>query len=298
MLDPEQLLERTEPAYSEFRDRHRDELVLLHFFEGFVDAGQVGHTLSKQLLAHCEHEVIATLDVDQLHDYRSRRPVMTFDTDHWDALRPPELLLHRVVDGAGTEFVVITGPEPDMQWERASAAVKILAGELGVSTAATAYGIPIGVPHTRPTTITGHSSEGDLSQDNALWLGRIEVPGSIGSMLEMRLGEVGVRSLGLATHVPHYLSAAPFGQAVLAATRRLSEVTGLELPLDGLAEAAQKNLVEINTEMESSAEVRQVVAGLEEQYDSGLGTQQVPSAQEIGAEFERFLAERDKGEDR
>ncbi|MGY4720837.1 PAC2 family protein [Naumannella cuiyingiana] len=299
MLDPRQLYDLAEPAYATFMERNAGrELVLLHFLDGFVDAGQVGHTLGQQVLEHSEHEPLAHFDVDQLHDYRSRRPVMTFDTDHWESLRPFELRLDRVVDRAGTEFLLLTGPEPDVQWERVSAAVTGLAGELGVGLAATAYGIPLGVPHTRPTTITGHSTHGNLEQDNALWLGRIEVPGSLGGVLEMRLGEAGVRAVGLATHIPHYLAAAPFGQAVLAAHRRLVDLTGLDLPDDGLAEAAEQNLAEINTEMAASAEVQQVVAGLEEHYDNSGVTQAVPSADEIGAELERFLADRDKREGR
>ena len=48
--------------------------------------------------------------------------------------------------------------------------------------------------------------------------------------------------------------------------------------------------------MAQSAEVQELVATLEQQYDAMAAdaSQQVPSADEIGAEFERFLAERDE----
>jgi hypothetical protein len=48
--------------------------------------------------------------------------------------------------------------------------------------------------------------------------------------------------------------------------------------------------------MAQSAEVQEQVATLEQQYDAiaADASQQVPSADEIAAEFERFLAERDR----
>ena len=51
--------------------------------------------------------------------------------------------------------------------------------------------------------------------------------------------------------------------------------------------------------MAQSGEVQELVATLEQQYDAMAAdtSQQVPSADEIGAEFERFLAERDRTEE-
>ena len=55
-------------------------------------------------------------------------------------------------------------------------------------------------------------------------------------------------------------------------------------------------MTDIDTEMAQSGEVQELVATLEQQYDAiaADASQQVPSADEIGAEFEKFLAERDK----
>jgi hypothetical protein len=48
--------------------------------------------------------------------------------------------------------------------------------------------------------------------------------------------------------------------------------------------------------MATSTEVQELVATLEQQYDALQAEQpdRVPSAEEIAAEFERFLAEREK----
>jgi hypothetical protein len=55
-------------------------------------------------------------------------------------------------------------------------------------------------------------------------------------------------------------------------------------------------MADIAEEMVSSTEVQELVATLEQQYDALQADRpdRVPSAEEIAAEFERFLADREK----
>ena len=78
-----------------------DGAILLHYLDGFIDAGAAGRLLTAHLLGSLDHEAVVTFDVDRLIDYRSRRPPMTYDKDHWDSYDAPELAIHRVRDGAG-----------------------------------------------------------------------------------------------------------------------------------------------------------------------------------------------------
>src|SRR5262249_8286918 len=96
---------------------------LLHHFGGYIDAGHAGRLAVEHLLAALPGTMIATFDVDQLLDYRSRRPTMTFEADHWADYDEPLLALYAMRDLAGTPFLLLTGPEPDTQWERFAAAV-------------------------------------------------------------------------------------------------------------------------------------------------------------------------------
>ena len=63
-LDPEELFE----VDSDVPDL--SGAVLLHHFDGFMDAGSAGSTLVDHLLETHEHRVIARFDVDDLIDYR------------------------------------------------------------------------------------------------------------------------------------------------------------------------------------------------------------------------------------
>lgn len=296
MLDPRLLYTFDPSLWEDLRGRRP---VLIHLLEGYVDAGQVAETLAEHILQTCESQLLVEFDHDQLHDYRSRRPTMVFDTDQWKSAEQFQLAMHRVIAPHGEHFVLLTGPEPDTQWDRATAAVSGLAQRLDVRLAVTSHGIPTGVPHTRPSLITEYATRpGLIKTHNPAWVGRIEVPGSFGSYLELHLGRAGVDALGLAVNVPHYLAQAPFHQAVIAALHRLNDATGLGLTLGDLPDKAETNMHEITAEVAASGEIQEVVDQLERQYDKVRDEGPVPSADEIGAALEQFLAEQtDKDDD-
>ena len=67
---------------------------MLHYLEGFIDAGTAGRLLAEHLLRAFPRETVARFDTDRLIDYRSRRPLMTYDNSRWESYEPPELALH------------------------------------------------------------------------------------------------------------------------------------------------------------------------------------------------------------
>ena len=296
MMDPRLLYTVHEDVLADLAG-HRP--VLVHQLDGFVDAGQAGRILTANLIEQLDAEVVAEFDHDQLHDYRSRRPAMIFDTNQWKSYADLQLRLHKVTDEQGEVFLLLSGPEPDVQWERLAAALVGLIEQLDVRLTVTLHGIPMAVPHTRPITATAHATDPELVQGYRSWIDRVEVPASFTGLLEYRLGQRDRKAMGFAAHVPHYLAQASFPEAAVVLTRLLSQATGLAVPLEPLEEASATNLTDINAEMAQSSEVQELVGNLEQQYDAMAAdtSQQVPSADEIAAEFERFLAERDRTEE-
>ena len=71
---------------------------MLHYLEGFIDAGTAGRLLAEHLLRAFPHETVARFDTDRLIDYRSRRPLMIYDNSRWESYEPPELALHLLHD--------------------------------------------------------------------------------------------------------------------------------------------------------------------------------------------------------
>ncbi|WP_200209890.1 proteasome assembly chaperone family protein [Micromonospora coerulea] len=296
MLDPHELYELTDEL------PELGQPVLIQALTGFVDAGSAARLAREQLLTSLEARPIARFDVDQLFDYRSRRPVMTFVEDHWADYDAPALELHLLHDDDETPFLLLTGPEPDVQWERFVAAVAGLASRLDVRLTVGLNSIPMAVPHTRPTGVTAHATRPALIAGYEPWLQRVQVPGSVGHLLEYRLGEQGRDALGFAAHVPHYVAQTEYPAAAEALLASVSRSTGLLLPRDGLRAAAEVVRVEIDRQVAQTEEAATLVQALEEQYDAfarGRGeknllapeTGPLPTADELGAELERFLAE-------
>lgn len=275
--------------------------VLLYHFEGFVDAGGAGRLALGHLMTELDHRVVATFDVDRLIDYRSRRPVMVFDTDRWVEADMPELTLHLAHDLTGTPFLLLTGPEPDREWELFTEAIGMLATRLNIGKMVTIHGIPMGVPHTRPIGLTAHGSRPELINGQVSPFGRVQVPGSLAALLELRLGAKGHDALGYSIHVPHYLAQAEYPQAAVTALEAITRGTGLVFPMDALRDAADKTTTEIEEQIQASAELSGAIAGLEQQYDAFTSGKDnlladstpMPTGDELAAQFEAFLAERD-----
>lgn len=274
--------------------------VLLHHFDGFMDAGSAGSTLVEHLLKTHEHRVIARFDVDDLVDYRARRPAMVFDTDRWESYDAPELVVRLLHDTAGTPYLLMTGPEPDRGWEAVVSAVRALIDRWGVRLTVGFHGIPMGVPHTRRLVVISHATRPELVTEKSPF-SRVQVPGHLSALLELRLGQSGHDAMGFASYVPHYLAQGSYPPAAVGLLEALTKATGLVIEPGGLPEAATRADAEIARQVAESAEVAEVVAALERQYDAftqsssenllvGEG-ESVPSADELAAEFERFLAE-------
>jgi len=293
MLDPAQLFTVDEKVATSLTGTTP---ILLHQLHGFVDAGQAGRMLAGHMLDTLEHEPLAVFDHDQLHDYRSRRPLMVFDANSWKSVEDVALVLHAVRTDDGGSFLLLSGPEPDAQWDRYCAAVIMLTDRFEVTLSMSAYGIPMAVPHTRPLTMTAHATDPDLVNNYRSWIDRVEVPGSAVNMLQYRLGQAGKRAMGFAVHVPHYLAQSSFAPGALELAKAIEHAGGPRVELAALERSAEETIAEITKEMSSSTEVIELVGNLERAYDS-MSTDsegRMPSPDELGAEFERYLAERDE----
>src|ERR1700761_8375314 len=160
--------------------------VMIHALEGFSDAGHAIRLAAQHLKNSLDTELVASFAIDELLDYRSRRPLMTFKTDHFTNYDAPELSLYALRDSAGTPFLLLAGMEPDLKWERFVTAVRLLAERLGVRQTIGLGTVPMAVPPTRPITLTAHSNHKELIADFQPWIGEIQVPGSASNLLEYR----------------------------------------------------------------------------------------------------------------
>jgi len=275
--------------------------VLIHALEGFSDAGNAIRLAADHLKSSMDTNLVASFAIDDLLDYRSRRPLMTFKTDHFTEYQEPQLSLYALRDSLGTPFLLLAGLEPDLQWERFITAVRLLAERLGVRQTVGLGAIPMAVPHTRPVTMTAHSNNRDLIAGHQPWVGEVQVPSSVSNLLEFRMAQHGHEAVGFTVHIPHYLAQTDYPAAAEALLTQVAQCASLQFPLLALSEAAAAVRTKIDEQVAASDEVAEVVGALERQYDAFVSAQEnrsllardedLPSGEELGAEFERFLAQ-------
>jgi hypothetical protein len=282
-------------------------LPLVIALTGFTDAGNAVSRLVEYFRGDLDPTPLAVYSNDVLLDYRARRPLVSFEQDHLTDYRPPRLELSLAHDALGQPFVLLAGYEPDFAWEAFTQSVIDFADALEVSSVTWVHAIPMPVPHTRPigTTVSGTRSE--LTEAHSVWQPHTQVPSTIGHLLEYRFAEAGARVAGFVLLVPHYLGDTEYPAATLAALDSLTVATGLVFAGDDLREENREYLAKVEEQMSGNDELTRMLAGLEERYDAYMAgstlatpiihTGDLPSADELAAELERFLASRPSGDD-
>ncbi len=282
-----------------------DGPVLVLALEGFLDAGNASALSVAHLGSGTPGRVVASFEVDEFYDYRARRPPMSFTEDHYADYEAPRLVVRLMADALGSPYLLMTGPEPDIRWEAFARAVRAVVTHFGARLVVSLGSVPMAVPHTRPVQLTNHATATRLLVQENVWRGEIRVPASAQSLVELRLGEWGQDAMGFVAHIPHYVAQFDYPQAAVALLDALEEVTGLQWDTTALREAGESRQVEIATQIADSDEVRDVVSGLEQQYDAFhtqaanllADDEPLPSGEEIGAQFEQFLARLEEPEE-
>nr|MCW2727161.1 proteasome protein [Aeromicrobium sp.] len=277
--------------------------VLIHALDGFLGAGSAARLAAAQLHSG-QGEVIHEFDLDEMFDYRARRPMIGFRDNHYADYADPTLQIVLEHDANGEPYFLLAGPEPDFLWERFIGEVHDVIEEHNVPLTIGLGAVPMGVPHTRPTMITAHGTRPELIDRQNLWSASITVPSSAQSLLEYRLGQWGHDAAGYVVHVPHYLAQIDYPPAALALIDALADRTGLSVDVEPLRARQDDALKEIEQQIEDQGGTS-LLSGLEEQYDAFTrgaaqsllaSDEELPSGDELADQFEQFLARQRKND--
>ncbi len=273
--------------------------VLVVAMEGWVDAGLGAANAVASLTEHPPTTGVVTFDSDHFLDLRARRPIVRIVDGITTELQWPRMQLRHGHDQAGADVLYLVGPEPDYHWREFVDAVVQLALRHGVRLVVGMGAFPAAAPHTRPVRLaaTAPAGSADLAAQIGVVQGELEVPAGVLSALEVALGEAHIPTVSLWARVPHYVSAMPFPMASAALVDGLAAVSGLQLDSTVLRAAGDRARGQVDELIAGNPEHVAMVAKLEEVIDSSegnaLGLEEVPSADELAAELERFL----RGED-
>jgi predicted ATP-grasp superfamily ATP-dependent carboligase len=150
------------------------------------------------------------------------------------------------------------------------------------------------VAHTLPVPITGLASDEDLVEELDLSRSTYEGPTGIVGVLHDTCRERGMTSASLWAAVPHYVAAVPNPKAALALLRRLEGLTGIAVDASELEEETGSYEEQVGRAVAANPEIEELVRRIEEQQAEQLTEEgeQLPSADTIAREFQRFLRQR------
>ena len=268
-----------------------DRPVMLLALSGWVDAASVA-TDAADFIAD-QGTVIGWFEPDELFDFRSSRPVLHFrDGDLTEVIWPKLAVVHARLGGC--DFIVVHGTEPDYRWHRLSAEFAGLAHRFGVRKLLTLGAVPAMVPHTRPTVevVATAPDPALLLEDDVILEEDLIVPGAAVSILRVAAVEAGIDTVGYWVRVPHYLNPS-YHAGTLSLLDKVARQSGALFDLVELEEAAVGQRADLDRIAENRTEIREYIKKLEEaQSDSTLGEfGDLPSAEELAAEVERYLRE-------
>jgi proteasome assembly chaperone (PAC2) family protein len=277
---------------------HLRSPVLVCAFRGWNDAAASASTALTAITGSLEADLVAKVDPEEFFDFQSNRPTISLEEGQTRRIDWPENNLFAArVPTADRDIVLLDGTEPNLRWRTFSETIATAADALGVEMVVTLGALIAEVSHTLPVPITGLASSQELVDELELERSNYEGPTGITGVVHDLCRQTGIESASLWAAVPHYVAAVPNPKAALALLLRLEGLTGIAVDAAELEEETADYEEQIGRAVAANPEIEELVSRIEaEQVDLLTAEgEELPSADTIAREFQRFLRQRGNG---
>jgi proteasome assembly chaperone (PAC2) family protein len=277
---------------------HLRSPIMVCAFRGWNDAAAAASEALNAVADSFDAVQVASLDPEDYFDFQSTRPMITLDEGQTRRIEWPENNILAVrVPNADRDLVLFDGTEPNLRWRTFSETIATVADTLGVEMVITLGALIAEVSHTLPVPITGLASSTELVEELELERSSYEGPTGIVGVVHDLCRQNGIDSASLWAAVPHYVAAVPNPKAALALLRRLEGLTGIAVEASDLEEQAADYEEQIGRAIAANPEIEELVTRIEAEQSDLLDEEgEVPSADTLAREFQRFL--RQRGDDK
>ena len=271
--------------------------VMVCAFKGWNDAGEAASAAVDYIHGQFDPVEIAHIDPEEYFDFTAVRPQVRLAEGRTHEIEWPDISISAArIPGAESDLVMLQGTEPSLRWRRFSHTVVDLARSLDVRLIVTLGALLADVPHSRPVAVTGISADELLVARLGFERTSYEGPTGIVGVLHHACTELGMPSASLWASVPHYVAATPNPKVALALVRAFEGGAGLAVDAGELEDAAADYERQVNAAVASDPEVKAFVERLESAMDEvafeETPEEQIPSADTIARDFQRFLRQR------
>jgi hypothetical protein len=261
--------------------------VLLIALSGLFDIGSTATAAVDRFVDPSTALTVAEIDPDPFYDFTQERPYVEILEGEVRVLRWPENRFE-VCRGVGSrDLVVLTGAEPHLYWRTYAECIAAVSERLGCEAVVTVGAAAEAVPHTRTPLVTGSTTNPRLAASLGLSAPSYQGVTGVVGVLQTALDAREVPAVSLRVGIPHYLMNAEHPQAVAALHGHVAHVLGVQaepMPVDEIERWRSLH----DEVVENDVQLTMYVKMLEHDYDRRAEAA-IPSADDLGAEFERFL---------
>ena len=197
----------------------------------------------------------ARFDLAEYVDLQQTRPTVSLVDGETRKIHWPTIEL--VAGVAGRDVLVVTGPEPSVRWKVVTDELVAFAASAGVQRGGPARrDARAGVAPPADRGARHRRRRRSVAQEIGALRADYVGPTGIQSVLQVALGEAGIRAVGLWAQVPHYVAGTPSPPAIRALLERLHELAGSTVDLRGLDEQIDSYLEQVESGLSRPARRR------------------------------------------
>jgi len=269
-------------------------------FGGWIDAGEAATGAMRHLVRQLSASPLASIDPEDFFDFTKVRPVVRLTAEGERTIRwprsafwtwqPPE-------GGAG--LLLFRGMEPHRRWRAYATLLLDVAKQCGVQRIVSLGALLAAVPHTRPTRVTGSSTDPTWQAQLEEWgmyrRSRYEGPTGIASVVLDAARRRGISSLSFMGQAPHYLQGATNPAVSRALLTSVSRLLGLALEWSQFDAAVQAFGTRCDQAVAQDTSIQAYVRQLEQDYDATVEEAPRPlrdedlDSEQLMQELEDFL---------
>jgi len=273
---------------------------LIVAFRGWPDANEAATESISYLIEQLHTKKIADLDPEEFFDFSHYRPITTFTNNEPHLGWPRNEVFLKKSDDISPALLFLLGTEPSLKWRTFTEAIVWMAKQYNVDSIIHLGSLMDAVPHTRPLRFTGITTDKKLveifSNLNIL-SSHYHGPTGIPAVLRETVRTHNLQYASFWAHSPHYLQVPPNYFITYRLVQTISQVLGLNLPLENLKNAGLNFEMIIQKAVETDKQLISLVKRLEDNYDLTEELDgEMPKGSDVVKDLELFLKDlRDKG---
>ena len=250
-----------------------DKAILLIAFKGWSDAAEAATSATDTIISHYQAHKFASFEEEEFFAFARERPNIKNSKDGRIIEWPNNDLFYISDAIEGTPLIILNGTEPHFKWKTFSNEVINLCQSMNVQSVVTLGALLDSIPHTRgvKTQITGqHEFMPDVFTQKKIDKSRYEGPTGITSVIIEDFKKIGIPSMSIWAHAPHYLQSSPNPIVSEALLNELSNWLPLNFDVKKLKRKSDKYLNALESAITQDSELKGYIEKLEKKYDSAL----------------------------